>query len=52
MDGVGDEKRKESPRSSGGWMENGNEQAWRIRNIAGVKGQSQTVTNPETGEKR
>ncbi len=35
----GDEKRRESPRNSGGWTKNGHEQAWGIRNMDGAEGQ-------------
>ncbi len=38
----GDGERRDSPKASGGWMENGNEGAWWIMNVAGEDGQRRT----------
>ncbi len=38
----GERESVEGLRASGGWMENGNEGAWGIRNVAGEEGQTVT----------
>lgn len=43
MGQSGDGERRESPRASGGWVENGNKGGWGIGNVAGDEGQRDSV---------
>ncbi len=39
MGGADDGKRRESLRTTGGWMETGREELWGSRNVTGEEGQ-------------